>query len=80
MITEAYTNLKNLTAYYGNSSSPGAHLPFNFLMITDVGKESDAKDLKNMIESWYQNMPEFGWANWVVSHHLSMIIHLESHR
>lgn len=70
MITEAYTNLKNITAYYGTNSSLGAHLPFNFLMITDVGKESNAHDLKNTIESWYENMPEFGWANWVVRYYL----------
>lgn len=67
MITEAYSPVKYIVKFYGTEKEPGAHLPFNFLMITDVGRESNAHALKDMIESWYDSAPAGSWANWVVS-------------
>lgn len=68
MITEAYSNVKNIVPFYGTKEEPGAHLPFNFLMIIEVGRESNAKMLKDMILSWYDSAPSESWANWVVSY------------
>lgn len=67
MVTEAYTNVENIVKYFGTPTNPGAHMPFNFLMIIEVNKESNASRLRDVIQSWYDNMPEHGWANWVVS-------------
>lgn len=67
MITEAYSPVTYVTKFYGNETHPGAHLPFNFLMITDVGRESNAHTLRDMIKSWYDNIPTGHWGNWVVS-------------
>ncbi len=71
MITEAYSSIKHVVKYFGTEEHPGAHTPFNFLMITDVGKESNATALRDVIESWYNNMPKYGWANWVVSENIT---------
>lgn len=69
MITEAYSNVKNIVPYYGTDEEPGAHLPFNFLMITEVGRESNARMLRDMIMSWYDSAPPKSWANWVIGNH-----------
>jgi len=66
-MVECYSPLFNTMRYYGNSSSPGAHFPFNFLLINAFNQQSDAYDVDNVIKSWMLNMPEGQWPNWVVS-------------
>ena len=75
MITEAYSNVKNIVPFYGTDAEPGAHLPFNFLMITEVGRESNARTLRDMILSWYNSAPSGSWANWVVSWSTNLKLH-----
>lgn len=66
MITEAYTSVENTMKYYGDESNLGAHLPFNFGLISYLNDHSNATDFKNAVLSWLDNMPEGKWANWVV--------------
>lgn len=66
-MVECYAPLDKTMEYYGNSTSPAAHFPFNFLLISKFNQQSDAYDINDMIKSWMQNMPEGMWPNWVVS-------------
>lgn len=69
MTTEAYSPISDVMRYYGNATVDGAHFPFNFLFITDLNRQSDAYDFEKTIHSWYLNMPEGKWANWVIGNH-----------
>lgn len=63
MMIEAYANISMTMKYYRY----GAHYPFNFGLITNVGKDSKSADFKNLIDTWMTNMPDGAIANWVVS-------------
>lgn len=65
MMTEAYTSLANTTRYYYY----GSHIPFNFKLITDVDNNSTASDFKRVIETWLEQTPQNGSANWVLGNH-----------
>jgi len=52
--------------YYGNSTKPGAHLPFNFGLLS-VDKRNIIKSIDTNVKNWLDNMPENQVANWVVS-------------
>jgi len=69
MITEAYTTIEKTMRYYGDATSPGAHLPFNFGLISYLNDQSDAADFESAVLGWLDNMPEGKWANWVVRTH-----------
>lgn len=74
-MTEAYANLTFTMRYYGtnedNNQRFGAHIPFNFLLITDLNRDSIAPDFIHTINKWLTYMPstlsEAITANWVVS-------------
>lgn len=67
MLTEGYTDIKNVMKYYGNATHNGSHLPFNFEFLGNVNKGSDARDMKYYIDKWITYMPVGRTANWVVS-------------
>ncbi|XP_075210558.1 alpha-glucosidase-like [Lycorma delicatula] len=68
MLTEAYSAINYIMLYYGNGSTQGAQLPFNFLlMYTDI--ESNSTVYKYLIDLWFDNMVEGQWANWVTGNH-----------
>jgi len=67
MITEAYTSMENTMRYYGNETSLGAHMPFNFGLIDRLNDHSNASKFNYVINNWLNNMPEGKCANWVVS-------------
>jgi len=52
--------------YYGTSTKPGAHIPFNFgLLIVD--KRNIVESIDEKIKIWLNNMPKNQVVNWVVS-------------
>ena len=65
LLTEAYASLPNMIKYYNY----GSHVPFNFRFITDADANSNATQLKNVIDSWIKLMPKGGVANWVMGNH-----------
>jgi hypothetical protein len=67
MIVEAYTTVSNTMRYYGDVNNPGAHMPFNFGLLTMLNDHSKAADFNNAVLEWIKNMPSGGWPNWVVS-------------
>lgn len=66
-MTEAYTSLANTTKFYDF----GAHVPFNFLFITDINRASTPAQVKKVIETWMAEAEkrQGAVANWVVSNH-----------
>jgi len=52
--------------YYGNSTKPGANVPFNFGLLV-VNKTIIVESIDTNINAWLKNMPENQVANWVVS-------------
>lgn len=75
IMTEAYANLTFTMRYYGtnedNNLRFGAQIPFNFLLITDLDRDSIAPDFIQTINKWLTYMPgtlsQTITANWVVS-------------
>ncbi|XP_054004481.1 alpha-glucosidase-like [Hylaeus anthracinus] len=65
IMIEAYTNWTSTMKYY----DAGADMPFNFQLITDIHKNSNASDLKRIIDRWMEGMPEGSVANWVAGNH-----------
>lgn len=68
MMTEAYANLTFTMRYYqsDDGTRKGSHIPFNFLMISDLNKGSSANDFVHTISKWLNYMPAGETANWVV--------------
>ncbi|XP_001943317.1 maltase A1 isoform X1 [Acyrthosiphon pisum] len=69
MITEAYTSMENTMRYYGDETSLGAHMPFNFGLIDRLNEYSNATKFNEAINNWLDNMPEGKCANWVIGNH-----------
>lgn len=66
MMTEAYTSIENQIRLFGNATHNGASFSFNFILLTDVNKESNAKDFVNAINKWLNALPSKYTSNWVV--------------
>lgn len=65
LIGEIYLPIKRLVAYYGINES-GAHLPFNFQLLT---LPWDAQQIAVAIDEYEGAIPTNGWPNWVLSNH-----------
>lgn len=71
IMTEAYTNLSFTMKYYGEEGSniERAQIPFNFNLITDLNKGSNARDFVFQINKWLTYMPSGYTPNWVLGNH-----------
>lgn len=65
-MTEAYTGIKNAVRYYGEGSHSGSHIPLNIVLMDQLSKDSDARDIKNAVDTWLTYKPLKKHANWVV--------------
>ncbi|XP_050420831.1 maltase 2-like [Adelges cooleyi] len=68
-MVECYSPVDKTMQYYGNDTALGAHFPFNFFFIKDFNRQSDAKQMRNVIASWLTNIPSGKWPNWVIGNH-----------
>lgn len=66
MMTEAYTDLDRMMRYYGKGDRKGS-VPFNFIFLEGLKKNSNARDIKMIVDKWMTYMPLGKTANWVVS-------------
>lgn len=66
MLTESYSPLNIVAAYYGNATHNGSHVPFNFQLLTRLWNESTAPDYSACIDDWMKIVPQHQVANWVV--------------
>lgn len=79
MMTEAYANITFTMRYYqsDDGTRKGSHIPFNFLMISNLNKDSTAQDFVHTLSKWMNYMPAGDTANWVVSRiHFLFSLHL----
>lgn len=65
LIGEIYLPIHQLVTYYGMGLK-GAHLPFNFQLIT---LPWDARQIALAIDQYEGALPEKGWPNWVLGNH-----------
>lgn len=65
MIGEIYLPVHQLVTYYGQNSS-GAHLPFNFQLIS---LPWEARKIAAAIDHYEAALPEGAWPNWVLGNH-----------
>jgi alpha-glucosidase len=65
MIGEIYLPVDRLVDYYGRDGD-GAHLPFNFHLITTPW---DAREIEVVIDRYEGALPEDAWPNWVLGNH-----------
>ena len=65
MIGEIYLPVKQLVAYYGVDLK-GAHLPFNFQLVT---LPWEATQISQALIAYEAALPPQGWPNWVLSNH-----------
>lgn len=65
LMLEVYSNVSDTMKYYHY----GANFPFNFYTITNLTRNSNAEDIKYVIDSWYDNIPEGCTPNWVTGNH-----------
>src|SRR4051812_32563700 len=65
LIGEIYLPIERLVAYYGRDLS-GAHLPFNFTLLSAPWH---ARDIAKLIDEYEAALPEGAWPNWVLGNH-----------
>jgi alpha-glucosidase len=65
MIGEIYLPIHKLVTYYGENGS-GAHLPFNFMLIS---LPWNAMAIAAAVDEYEGALPENGWPNWVIGNH-----------
>jgi alpha-glucosidase len=65
LIGEIYLPIRRLVTYYGTSGD-GAHLPFNFQLIT---LPWNAGQIAAAISEYEGALPTDGWPNWVLGNH-----------
>jgi hypothetical protein len=68
-MSEAYTSVPNVMRYYVSDDGRkiGAHFAFNFMLINDVGPDTNAEGFKTIVlDRWFDALPEGKTSNWVV--------------
>ena len=65
LIGEIYLPIHKLVTYYGADKS-GAHLPFNFQLLT---LPWDSEQISRAVDEYEGALPADGWPNWVVGNH-----------
>ncbi|WP_234734469.1 alpha-amylase family glycosyl hydrolase [Tellurirhabdus bombi] len=66
MIGEIYLPIQKLITYYGVPDRRGAHLPFNFQLLS---LPWEAQKIASAIDQYEGALPEYGWPNWVLGNH-----------
>lgn len=66
MMTEAYSSPQVTMRYFGEGDRQGAHMPFNFVLISDVNGGSSAAEIKYALDKFLTFKSIVQLANWVV--------------
>ncbi|KAM8713407.1 hypothetical protein ACLKA7_013684 [Drosophila subpalustris] len=74
LMVETYSALDYVMQFYGNRTTKGAHIPFNFQFIVGGNGDKDNTKLSavgfvKIINSWLGQMPAGQTANWVMGNH-----------
>lgn len=65
LIGEIYLPVNKLVAYYGKNGG-GAHLPYNFQLISTPW---EAAEINTVVSAYEGALPEGGWPNWAFGNH-----------
>jgi alpha-glucosidase len=65
LIGEIYLPVERLVAYYGKDLL-GAHLPFNFALLSAVW---NARSIASIVAEYEKALPPRAWPNWVLGNH-----------
>jgi alpha-glucosidase len=65
MIGEIYLPIHKLVTYYGTNGN-GAHLPFNFMLIS---LPWDPRKIAAAVDEYESALPENAWPDWVIGNH-----------
>jgi alpha-glucosidase len=65
MVGEVYLPTERMVAYYGDGGR-GAHMPFNFQLVT---MKWDARTVREAVNRYEKSLPSYGWPNWVLGNH-----------
>ncbi|KAM3964636.1 maltase A1-like [Aphomia sociella] len=69
MMTEAYSSPQMTMRYFGDGDREGSHMPFNFVLISDVNGGSTASEIKYALDKFLAYKPIDKRANWVAGNH-----------
>lgn len=71
LMSEAYGNETIFVKYYQSpdGSRQGSHMPFNFVLISDLNVNSTAADFKSVIDERIGILPKSKRTNWVIGNH-----------
>ncbi|XP_068145390.1 maltase A3 [Drosophila tropicalis] len=74
IMVETYSALDYVMQFYGNRTTNGAQIPFNFQFITGGNGDKNNTELSaagfiKIINSWLGQMPSYQTANWVMGNH-----------
>lgn len=67
LMIETYSVPAYSNQFYGNATTQGAQIPFNFNLISRVNKNTNAQGFVDACDAWMNAMPSGKTANWVVS-------------
>ncbi|XP_049298805.1 probable maltase [Anopheles funestus] len=69
LMAEAYTPLMNIIRLFGNENSEGAHVPFNFEVLSNTFKDTTGTQFYDNIKRWLDVVPSNRFSNWVLGNH-----------
>lgn len=71
LMSEAYGNDTIFKKYYHSADGlrQGSHMPFNFVLVSDVNENSTAADFKRVIDNRLEIVPKSRKTNWVMGNH-----------
>ncbi|XP_044726881.1 maltase A3-like [Chrysoperla carnea] len=69
IMTESYSEIDKTIKYFGNETHDGACFPFNFYIIMGISQSSNAQDLKNVVDNYFNKVPKGRTPNWVLGNH-----------
>lgn len=70
LLLESYAAPWYTMQMYGNATTEGAELPFNFNLITEIASSGmSARSIEKGVSDWLSNLPAGRTANWVIGNH-----------
>lgn len=69
LMSEGYVNDTDYVKYFGNGSKKGIQIPFNFVLIEEMDKDSTPEHVKKIIDKKIASIPSGFRLNWVLGNH-----------
>lgn len=72
LMTEVFADVERVTKWFGPDwNQVGSHIPNNFAIISNIDKDTNASEYKQMVDDWMLNMPSHanGQGSWILGNH-----------